>query len=653
MQSPLRVARHALLRCAPLLCAALLAAAVVPAGPAWAAAAGTAGTARDAVPGAAAAAWTPPLSTRGRFIVDAKGERFRLRSGNWDGAQGSWNGSGDQGDPATHHAGQDSHGIPLGLDRTPLPALLADFHALGLNSIRLPFSGEMLRTTAPVPDAAVAANPALRGKTPFQVYDAVVAALTADGFAVILNNHTNTTRWCCGLDGNERWNSGRSTQQWADDWVFLARHYRDNPRVVGADLYNEVRRDTLDDPNWGLGDGHDWYAAAEEAGDRILAEANPDLLIVIEGINWTGVPLDGLPHGRPTLSPVRTLSHTLVVPDKLVYSAHFYGYTGPHHSGATGLGETHDPRYQDMSAAELQQALYDQAFYVSAEAGNHFTAPVWVSEFGIGGDENGAAPRTWFGRLASSLAASDLDFAYWPLVGWSTTAQGVPGGDSWALLRYDARGRRSGVLDAGDWRTPVWSGLAASAGRTGPVAPVTRWSMLTTDHRDQVASLVTRTAGDWDAGARKAVCPDGSQLAGLSHTGGRGLCAGSDLRAATGAQSVVRDERYVPAGGDWASGYTKLQCPAGQFLTGYSVRGDRLSAALCVPGRGALAGAGRTVWFDRGDNRPPGAPGGEFAYGGYKGQCLPTEYAAGIAFTTRAGSRPSAAALLCRVTAGG
>ncbi|KJY45191.1 glycoside hydrolase, partial [Streptomyces sp. NRRL S-444] len=182
-------------------------------------------------------AWTPPLSTRGRYIVDADGNRFRLRSGNWDGAQGSWSGSGDRNDPATHHSGQNSNGIPIGLDRVPLPALLADFRALGLNSIRLPFSNEMLRTTAPVPDAAVAANPALRGRTPLQVYDAVVTALTDAGFAVILNNHTVTTRWCCGLDGNERWNSGRSTAQWADDWVFLARRYRDNPRVVGADLY--------------------------------------------------------------------------------------------------------------------------------------------------------------------------------------------------------------------------------------------------------------------------------------------------------------------------------------------------------------------------------------------------------------------------------
>ncbi|MEU9379342.1 cellulase family glycosylhydrolase [Streptomyces sp. NPDC048255] len=598
---------------------------------------------------AVAEAWTPPLSTRGRYIVDAQGNRFRLRSGNWDGAQGSWNGSGDREDPATHHSGQPSHGIPIGLDRVPLPALLADFRALGLNSIRLPFSNEMLRTTTPVPDSAVAANPALRGRTPLQVFDAVVAALTAEGFAVILNNHTVTTRWCCGLDGNERWNSaGQSTAQWADDWVFLARRYRDNPRVVGADLYNEVRRDVFDDPNWGLGDRHDWHAAAQEAGDRILTEANPDLLIVVEGINWTGLPVDGFPHGRPTLTPVRTLSHTLTVSNKLVYSAHFYGYTGPRHSGATGMGETSDLRYQDMTRSQLEQTLYDQAFYVSAETGTHFTAPVWISEFGIGADETGAAPRAWFQHLTGYLTGADADFAYWPLVGWSTTAQGAPGGDSWAMLRYDNTGRRTGVLDPGDWRTGPWAGLAGAAGRTGPVPVTPAWYQLTTDHRDHNASLLTRAAGDWDSGARKAVCPDGARLAGLSHTGGRGLCTTSDLRAAAGGHTVVRDERYVPPGGDWAGGYTKFQCPAGQFLTGYSLRGQRLSAALCAPARTALPAGGRTLWFDRGDNRPPGAPGADFASGHYKGQCQSGEYAAGIAFTTRAASRPSPAALLCR-----
>ena len=98
----------------------------------------------------AADSWQPPLSTRGRYIVDAQGRRFRLKSANWDGSQGSWTGSGSDADPANHHTGQNSYGIPFGLDRAPLPELLADFHELGINSIRLPFSNEMIHATAPV-----------------------------------------------------------------------------------------------------------------------------------------------------------------------------------------------------------------------------------------------------------------------------------------------------------------------------------------------------------------------------------------------------------------------------------------------------------------------------------------------------------------------
>lgn len=593
---------------------------------------------------ATADTWQPPLSTRGRYVVDADGNRFRMKSANWDGAQGSWTGSGSTDDPANHHAGQNSHGVPLGLDRVPLPRLLGDFRQLGINSVRLPFSNEMIHATAPVPDVAVTANPELRGKTPLQVYDAVVTALTRSGFAVVLNNHTNTSRWCCGIDGNERWNSGQSTRQWADDWVFMARRYADDPRVVGADLYNEVRRDVLDDPNWGLGDAHDWYAAAQLAADRILTEADPDLLVVIEGINWTGLPVDGLPHGRPTLTPARTLSHTLVAPHKLVYSAHFYGYTGPRHSGATGIGETHDARYQDLTRDQLAQVLHDQAFFVSDEANQHFTAPVWISEFGIGAGETGAAARAWFDNITDYFADHDADFAYWPLVGWD-------GHDDWSLLRYGTAGDRHGVLDQDDWRAAAWNRLMNAPSRTGSVAPVPGWDMLATDHGDQVQSLRVRAGGDWDSGASKAACPDGERLIGLGHSGVRALCTdvtAGDLRAAGDTQTVVTDERHVPQGGDWASGYTKLQCPAGDFLVGYSRRGGRTSAALCVPAAHALAGAGRTVWFDRSDNRPASAFGGDFASGDYKGQCADDEYAAGIAFTTRLGSRPGPAALLCR-----
>jgi endoglucanase len=412
--------------------------------------------------------WKPPLSTRGRYVVDADGDRFKLKSGNWHGASGTWTGSGDPDDPANNHAGEVSGRMPLGLDRVPMTEIVDGFRQLGLNSIRLPFSNEMIHDERPVTDASVAANPALKGKTPLQVYDAAVRALTDAGFAVILNNHTNTTRWCCGVDGNERWNASQTTAAWEADWLFMARRYAKDPRVVGADLYNEVRRSALDDPNWGLGGEHDWFAASQHLGDRILQEANPDLLIVVEGINWTGLPVDGLPHGRPTLEPVRQLSHKLVRPGKLVYSAHFYDYTGPNHSGATGIGETSDPRYRDFTRNELYDVLRRQAFYVALEKDQDFTAPVWISEFGIGGpEETEEKPRAWFRNFVDFLVESDADFAYWPLVGWHENGKG----NGWGLLRWDSRGRRIGVLDGGDWRADTWRRLIDAPGRTGEIPP--------------------------------------------------------------------------------------------------------------------------------------------------------------------------------------
>ncbi|WP_433043335.1 glycoside hydrolase family 5 protein [Dactylosporangium sp. CS-033363] len=606
-------------------------------------ASGTAGASETA--GAGEAAWVAPLSTRGRYIVDADGNRFKLKAGNWHGASGTWNGSGDTEADANHHAGENSGRIPLGLDRVSLASIVAQFRALGVNSIRLPFSNEMVHDQRAVTDGAVAANPQLRGMTPLQVYDAVVAALTAGGLAVILNNHTNTTRWCCGVDGNERWNASQSTATWESDWLFMVRRYRDNARVVGADLYNEVRRTVWDDPNWGLGDDHDWFAAAQHLGDRILSEANPDLLVIVEGINWTGIPVDGFAHGRPTLEPLRTLSPTLVRSNKLVLSAHFYDYTGPNHSGATGIGETSDPRYRDLSRADLQATLYRQAFYAADEAAQHFTAPLWVSEFGIGRFGSDDRSRAWFANFVDYLIAHDTDFAYWPLVGWQQDGTG----NGWALLSWDRAGNLLGIDDGGDWRAADWHRLVNAPSRTGAVAPVAHWAMLSPDRADFIASLRVRAQPDWDAGARKAACPDGQRLIGIAHDGNRGLCTdtGNGPQWPAGsAQRVVTDERFVSP--DWAGGYTKFQCPDGSFLIGYAVRGATMSSALCAPASAAPPSGGRTVWFDRGDNRPSGAHGGDFATGHYKGQCGDGEYAAGIAFTRRIGSNGAPAALYCR-----
>ncbi|MFJ3905977.1 glycoside hydrolase family 5 protein [Streptomyces sp. NPDC090025] len=596
-----------------------------------------------------AASWTAPLSTRGRYVVDADGDRFKLKSGNWAGAQGTYEGSGDINDVTNHQADQNSHNLPLGLDRAPLDRILADFHALGLNSIRLPFANALLHDTSTVPDAAVAANPQLKGRTPLQVFDAVVKALTDDGFAVILNNHTTSYRFCCGLDGNERWNSGQSTQAWEDDWLFLVNRYKNDKRVVGVDLRNEIRRDTWDDPNWGWGDDHDAYAAYENAGNRIL-QANPDLLIVMEGINWYGIPTDITSHGRPNLKPVRNLSHTLIRSGKLVYAAHVYAFTGPKHSGASddGWGSTHDSRYQDFTAEELARVVDEEALFVTQD-GRHFTAPVWLSEFGAGGrGSDNAKEQAWFRNFTDILVRNDTDFAVWPLVGWAD-ATGRPN-DNWALVSYDTAGRKTSLDQPGDWRTADWRKLVDAPAREGRIAPTDRWNMLNLDFGDQNLSETLRVQPDWSQGNRKGNCPDSQRVVALARSSNRGLCtdAGQPAKAA-GAWTTVTDERYVTHG-DWASGYNKLQCPDHTFAVGYSVNGNSMAALKCAPADRALPLTQRLVWFDHGDNRPAtgGATADDWAPGHYKGQCADGEYLAGVAYTWKWNHGGVPDALLCR-----
>jgi endoglucanase len=61
--------------------------------------------------------------------------------------------------------------------------------------------------------------------------------------------------------------------------------FRDNERVIGMDVRNEVRRSYAGEPTWGDGTRYDWKKAAETAGNRIHKIA-PHWLIVVGGMNY-------------------------------------------------------------------------------------------------------------------------------------------------------------------------------------------------------------------------------------------------------------------------------------------------------------------------------------------------------------------------------
>jgi aryl-phospho-beta-D-glucosidase BglC (GH1 family) len=228
-----------------------------------------------------------PLSTSGRFIVDAHGRRVRLAGVNWYGAS-------------------EDIGVPVGLDHANRGALAKVIAAQGFNCVRLPFSLAMTEQTAAVPEQYLAANPDLHGSTPMHVYDACVKALTDQGLIVIPNCHLLDFGWCCadddtnGLWFNDRW----PAQKFFTAWREIATRYASNPLVAAMDIKNEPRPATVGGqkvtPTWGSGGPTDIAAMYTQAGN-LIHQVNPHPLIICEGTACTTIPIPATatPRTRP------------------------------------------------------------------------------------------------------------------------------------------------------------------------------------------------------------------------------------------------------------------------------------------------------------------------------------------------------------------
>jgi len=279
-----------------------------------------------------------PLSTRGRYIVDARGNRVKLAGVNWYGAS-------------------EDMGVPVGLDCNDRNAIAEIIAQQGFNCVRFPFSLWMTEQTTPVADQYLLRNPDLHGSTPMQVYDACVKALTAQGLIVIPNVHLLDFGWCCanndtnGLWFNDRWPAAKFTAVWQD----IARRYASNPLVAAMDIKNEPRHATVGGatqaPAWGNAQETDFAAMYATVGN-LLHQIDPDLLIICEGLNYAG-----------DLTGVASHPVQLAKPGKVVYSMHDYSWSD-HPAGQT-------------QAAYIQQMTTNGGYLL-----NQGIAPVWVGEFG-------------------------------------------------------------------------------------------------------------------------------------------------------------------------------------------------------------------------------------------------------------------------------
>ena len=343
----------------------------------------------------------PPLHTRGRYILDSRGTRVKLASVNWYGAS-------------------DEHFIPGGLDVQHRQDIATTIRRLGFNSVRLPYADEMVRKNPPVAPHLLAANADLVGFRALDIYHAVVGALTDAGLAVIVNNHITRARWCC--DGNlcdSSWSNdylgslctvSQTEDEWIENWETIMRPLVRNPFVVGVDLRNEVRS-PLGRHKW-----YTWATAAEKAAERLL-HMQPDWLIVVEGV-----------QSANDISGARLRPIELTLPNKLVYSAHVYGWSG------WGQLSPYWKRSYESFAADMQ---HNWAYLLTQDI-----APVWIGEIGVPEVPNHGDLHYWK-NLIRYLKECDADFGYWAINPRKPKGNELETyalvEDDWKTLKYDYR----------------------------------------------------------------------------------------------------------------------------------------------------------------------------------------------------------------------
>jgi len=305
--------------------------------------------------------------------VDAAGHSVRLASVNWYGFD-------------------EQEFVAGGLDHAPLATIIARIRAIGVNSVRLPWANETVERDPLPPAYAVAANPQFKGKHAMEIMDAVIAALARAHIMVILDNHVSQADWCCSeTDGNGLWyNDQYPEASWLADWRAMAGRYRGQKWVVGADLRNELRNGAA----WGGSDPkRDWHAAAERGGRAVL-EANPRLLVMVEG-----------PEYSTNFAGFEKLPVRLPVEHRLVYSPHAYNIEG--HPFAN---------YGEMKRAYEARA----GFLMHLEPG----VPLWIGEFGSCQDLKCGANSDWFRMFIRLLRENDLlGWSYWPLNGTQSSGR--------------------------------------------------------------------------------------------------------------------------------------------------------------------------------------------------------------------------------------
>jgi aryl-phospho-beta-D-glucosidase BglC (GH1 family) len=330
------------------------------------------------------------LHTDGARIVDSSGQTVRLTGLSWFGFE------------TANYA-------PHGLWTRKLGDMLDQVRDLGYNTIRVPFCSQLFDAGSTPNGIDANQNPDLMGLTGPQLLDRFISEAGARGLRIVLDRHRPDS----GAQSELWYTAQYSEQRWIADWTALAQKYRTNTTVIGFDLHNEPHGKAT----WGDGNAAtDWRAAAERAGNAILA-VHPDLLIIVEGVEsyqnnyyWWGGNLAGAGAAQVHLD----------VANRVVYSPHDYP--------ASVYAQTwfSAPDYPANLPA-LWEARW--GYLVKQNI-----APIWIGEFGT--KLQTTSDKQWLQALIGYAMTNGMSFSFWALNPDSGDTGGILQ-DDWKTVNAD------------------------------------------------------------------------------------------------------------------------------------------------------------------------------------------------------------------------
>jgi len=409
--------------------------------------------------------------TSGNKILDANGAQVRITGINWFGFE--------TGNYVLH-----------GLWSRDYRDMLNQIKSLGYNTIRLPFSNQLF-------DAGIVSNSISNAPTtawpggmnlplmvngvqngtplpPLQILDEIIRYGGSIGLRFILDRHRPDS----GGQSALWYTSAYSESRWISDWKMLASRYTGNTAVVGADLHNEphhVQGNPAAGACWGCGTTTtDWRLAAERAGNAILA-SNPNLLIIVEGVDCYGPGGVTEPSAGASctwwggmLTGAQDFPVRLNVANRLVYSSHEYDN-----------GVSNQTWFSDPTFPNNMPALWDK-WWGYLHKNN--IAPVMVGEFGslLNDPQDGV----WLSKLMSYMGTgvNGINWTFWCL----NPNSGDTGGillDDWITVNTTKQNYLvpyQFALDGGSNNTPIPSSTATrTPTQTGPTLTPTRTATRT------------------------------------------------------------------------------------------------------------------------------------------------------------------------------